>query len=502
MTAEDRGSSDDMPDPIRDDAEDPDMTGELVGGPTGDVAGSTPVDAGIDFIAAAATDVGLVREGNEDSFFSGSTVFAVADGMGGHVAGEIASSKALEPIATVDGRSFPTPEEAQEALVEAITVANTEVIAEGDADPSLSGMGTTLTAVLVRHGRLHLAHVGDSRAYLLRAGERISQLTTDHTLVEQLVREGRISREQAATHPQRSVITRAIGVDREVDVDSFPPLELQPGDQVLLCSDGLTGPVSDERISAILLEIDDAEEACAALIDAAKDGGAPDNVTVVLLRVEGDPPAGSLLAVDEDEDTGDIAAPPPAEDAMPTEDLPPPAPVRTSEGATPINTRAEPDPEASWAERMGRYGEAQGAEGAPPPSGRRGGRRLVVTTLVVVLALAILAGVGYALLSNAYFVGEDEGQVAIFRGTPQTVLGIPLYWVRETSDLSLADLPSRQADRVVEGLPVGSVVEGRETIENFRASAASTTSSPEPTPTPTPGTDTGTSPAPVATPTP
>jgi PPM family protein phosphatase len=280
---------------------------------------------GLRITAYGATDVGLVREGNEDSLFVGQTVFAVADGMGGHQAGEIASQKALEPVAELDESQFTSESEATGALVDAITNANASVVAEGTADPSKSGMGTTLTVVLLRSGKIHLAHVGDSRAYLLRDGERISQLTTDHTLVEQLIREGRISREQAATHPQRSVITRAIGVDAEVDVDSFPPLELEPGDQILLCSDGLTGPVSDEQITTILHDTDDGDAACAALIDAAKEGGAPDNVTVVLLRVEGQRAPAAAPAGHEDATApiahpggdGGPATPPPADPSDP-----------------------------------------------------------------------------------------------------------------------------------------------------------------------------------------
>jgi PPM family protein phosphatase len=435
------------------------------------VNGSGP---GLRVEAAAATDVGLVREGNEDSFYRGTTVFAVADGMGGHVAGEIASSTALEPIASVNETQFATGDDAQDALVEAITAANSEVIAQGDADPSLSGMGTTLTAVLIRSGRLHVAHVGDSRAYLLRDGQGITQLTTDHTLVEQLVRDGRISREQAAIHPQRSVVTRAIGVDRHVDVDSLPPLELQPGDQVLLCSDGLTGPVSDEHIAAILVERDDAREACEALIEAAKAGGAPDNVTVVLLRVEGRGTSRSsagLRSVDGNSSTGP---------------LPPPVRVRSG-GASP----------------------AAGAAAAPSDAGddegsrRRRSKRPLVVLLVVLLLLGIAGGGAYALLSRAYFVGDDDGRVAIFNGLPQHLLGLPLGWVRETSDLTTDDLPPIQAGRVRDGVTAASLTEARETVERFRERAAVEQGDDEPTePTPRPSPSPGPSPAPAATPSP
>lgn len=430
---------------------------------------------GLRVSAYGATDVGLVRTGNEDNLFVGSTVFAVADGMGGHQAGEIASEKALEPIAELDRTQFPSAEEAQEALVEAIITANSDVIAEGDADPTKSGMGTTLTAVLIRDGKLHLAHVGDSRAYLLREGDRISQLTTDHTLVEQLIRDGRISREQAATHPQRSVVTRAIGVDRDVEVDSFPPLDLQGGDQVLLCSDGLTGPVSDERITRILRELDDGDDACAALIDAAKDGGGPDNITVVLLRVAGPRPAPASPASTRDtrhegSDTGPL--PPAMPTPVPTED---PPKQRSREGATPIITRSEPDESASWAERMGRYGQPQGAEASAGSrrgrAGRKGGRRgrVLAVILALVVLLALLGGGGYALLSRSYFVGDADGQIAVFNGIPQTVVGLSLSWVREETDLATDDLPPHLAERVRQGeVTARSLTEAREIVERYR----------------------------------
>src|SRR5687768_122861 len=171
--------------------------------------------------AYAKTDVGRHREGNEDNMFSGSTVFAVADGMGGHVAGEVASETALRPVSELDGATFEDPRAATDSLRAAIEAANRNVVSQAKEDPNLTGMGTTLTAVMVREGHLHLAHVGDSRAYLLRNGEEINQLTTDHTLVEQLVQDGRLSRDEVAHHPQRSVITRAIGVEHSVEVDTL-----------------------------------------------------------------------------------------------------------------------------------------------------------------------------------------------------------------------------------------------------------------------------------------
>jgi serine/threonine protein phosphatase PrpC len=233
----------------------------------------------------AGSDVGRARSGNEDSYFCGRSVFAVADGLGGHQGGEVASAVAVAPLAAIDGREFATPAEAAEALVAAIGEANSAILDRAAGDPGLWGMGTTVTAAAVAGERhLQLAHVGDSRAYLLR-DESLEQLTTDHTVVGELVRRGRLTPEQAAIHPERSILTRAVGLDRRVPVDTPDPLELAAGDQVLLCSDGLTEAVGDPQIAELLSADTDGEVACRSLIDAANTAGGPDNITVVLVRV-------------------------------------------------------------------------------------------------------------------------------------------------------------------------------------------------------------------------
>jgi protein phosphatase len=237
--------------------------------------------------AFAATDTGLARSGNEDSHLKGDTVFAVADGLGGHQAGEVASAAAVAPLADLDGRDLGGPVEAAEALVAAVREANRAIMEQAAADPDQWGMGTTLTAAAVVGGRdLQLAHVGDSRAYLLRGGE-LRQLTTDHTVIAELVRRGHLSPAQAALHPERSVLTRAVGLDPDLQVDTPAAVQLQPADQVLLCSDGLTEVVADQRIAAVLTAAGGGDDACRSLVAAANDAGGPDNVTVVLLRVEG-----------------------------------------------------------------------------------------------------------------------------------------------------------------------------------------------------------------------
>jgi len=234
----------------------------------------------------AGTDVGLARSGNEDSHLRGRTVFAVADGLGGQRGGEVASAMAVDPLAALDGRAFADAGQAGEALTGAIRAANQAILQRGRADPELWGMGTMVTAAAVAGDRvLQLAHVGDSRAYLLRKDAPLRQLTTDHTVVAEAVDRGLLTRQQAAVHPQRGVVTRAVGLDPDVPVDLPEPLELEPGDQVLLCSDGLTEVVDDDQIAAVLADQVDGGDACATLIAAANRAGGPDNVTVVLLRV-------------------------------------------------------------------------------------------------------------------------------------------------------------------------------------------------------------------------
>jgi serine/threonine protein phosphatase PrpC len=236
----------------------------------------------------AATDRGRVRERNEDAYHCGTTLFAVADGLGGHRAGEIASGIAIEVVAKLDQPPPDDPDEARHALMEAFAAANRAVIEKAAADPAYSGMATTLTVALLHQDQLHIAHVGDSRAYLLRDGEPLRQLTSDHTVVAQLVRQQRMSRDEAAVHPFRSVLVTAVGLEPEPLVDLLRPFDLQPGDQVLLCSDGLTEPVADETIAELLAANPDGDAACLALIDAANRAGGPDNITVVLLRVRAD----------------------------------------------------------------------------------------------------------------------------------------------------------------------------------------------------------------------
>ncbi|MGZ8615138.1 MAG: Stp1/IreP family PP2C-type Ser/Thr phosphatase [Actinomycetota bacterium] len=239
----------------------------------------------------AATDIGRVREVNEDSFLVEEPLYAVADGMGGHRGGDVASSLALETVqALLRGR--------EGTLADQVREANRAVHERSVADRKVSGMGTTLTAVMVEDGNARFAHVGDSRAYLLRAGD-LRQITSDHTLVARMVKTGEISPEEAAVHPHRNVVTRSVGTEPSVAVDENT-VPLLDGDRLLMCSDGLTSMVQEDQIQAILEAEPDPQRAADRLVKAANRAGGIDNITVLVLDAhaeDGDPPPGELPKV-------------------------------------------------------------------------------------------------------------------------------------------------------------------------------------------------------------
>ena len=397
--------------------------------------------------ASGHTDVGRVREANEDAFHVGDSVFAVADGMGGHLAGEVASSTALEPIAELDGHVYSDAAEARAALRSALVAANEAVVTKAADDPQFQGMGTTLTAVMVEGRRAHIAHVGDSRAYLFR-DHAFSQLTTDHTLVQRMIDEGRLTREEAARHPQRSVITRAIGVEEDVDVDAMS-LDLAPGDVMVLCSDGLTGPVDDDAIADMLDDVeppsdsDDPRVADAArrLVEAANDAGGPDNITVVVLAFE----------------------------ELPTAPAPRPA------SAAPLVIKSRPDDsDGDWAPRLGRLGDLGGHHGPPEPteSRREGGvtrgQRIAAVIVVVGLLVGALYAGGRWVLSRSYYVGLDGDQVVIYQGVPSEVGPFQLSWTYDETTLTTDELPERVVRDLEEGVSATSANDAETLVDNYR----------------------------------
>jgi len=230
---------------------------------------------------AVRSDVGLLREGNEDSAYAGPHLLAVADGMGGHAAGEVASAATIATIARLDaGNLGPDLVSALAGAVGAASLRLQELII---SDPAIEGMGTTLTALLWSDGHAALCHIGDSRAYLLRGGQ-FAQITHDHTLVQSLVDEGEITEDDVATHPYRSLLLRALD-GRTIAEPDLTPLETYPGDRYLLCSDGLSGVVSEQTLHQMVTSVRDLDEVTLRLVELAIEGGGPDNITCIVADV-------------------------------------------------------------------------------------------------------------------------------------------------------------------------------------------------------------------------
>ena len=366
----------------------------------------------------AKTDVGRVRKGNEDAMLVDAPLFVVADGMGGHLAGDVASATAVETIKRNAAEQPPLEPSHLESYVRA---ANKAIWEKALEDTQLQGMGTTCTLLFLDGATAHIAHVGDSRAYLLRDGE-FSQLTEDHTLVERMVREGKLQRDEAARHPQRSIITRALGVESDVEVD-LSTFEVTEGDRVLLCSDGLSSMVNDAAIESILRDATGAEGAADGLVQAALEAGGEDNVTVVVLDFLAE---GAIAPA---------AAAPQRHDTTPRRSL-------DEEHEEPV-----------------RKGSAL--------------RKLLLALLV----LAILLGGAFAVarysLGNSWFVGANEaGEVAIFTGIPDEIAGFSFREEQSSSGLMIDELPAFLSANVQDGIKVDSKDEAEATIANLEERAA------------------------------
>ena len=448
---------------------------------------------------AARSDRGLVRANNEDSVYAGARLLALADGMGGHAAGEVASQLVIAALAHLDD------DEPGGDLLSKLDVAvregNSAIAAHVEADPELDGMGTTLTAILFAGNRLGLVHIGDSRGYLLRDGE-LTQITKDDTFVQTLVDEGRITPEEAHSHPQRSLIMRAL-TGHEVE-PTLIMREARAGDRYLLCSDGLSDPVSHETILDAL-QIPDVAESADRLIELALRGGGPDNVTVVVADVidydygQTQPILAGAVSGDDDQV----------------------APPNTSAGrASAFN------PLRNAAKRV----VPQAEEPARRPRSRR--RIIIAATLLVLAVLAGLA-IGREIVRSNYYVGEHNGTVSIMRGVQGSFLGYALqepYLLgclnarnelslisygqpRNNLDchlLSVNDMRQSERAQVMAGLPSGTLDDAIAQINELarssvlptcapRAPATSTSTTPSPSPAQTPTPPPSSPPAPSAT---
>jgi PPM family protein phosphatase len=426
------------------------------------------------------SDVGLLREGNEDSAYAGPHLLAIADGMGGHAAGEVASAVAIKTLAPLDADT--TGVDMLAVLGEAIADANAALRLITQTDPATEGMGTTVTALLWHGAQVAICHIGDSRGYLLRDGE-LRQITHDHTLVQSLVDEGRLTPEAAASHPQRSLVMRALQSSIPADPD-LEMLEARVGDRFLLCSDGLTDVVTDDTLRMTLSELTDLDAAVDQLVDLAIRSGGPDNITCVLADVldadDGDEASrqsimvGALTAGDDD-GSETIRSDSPAARAhqltqaiQQAEQEPEPAPA-------PAFVPTHEPPPGSQADVVGPGDELADElddEDEDRPRHRARRRRWPVVTCVLVLLVSVIGVAGYfgwRLTQNQYYVGTDRGQVVVFRGVSQSVAGMSLSKVVRRTGIPLSKLPSSEAGsiRLTIG-PEASLKQALRIISQFR----------------------------------
>jgi PPM family protein phosphatase len=387
--------------------------------------------------AGFASNRGLVRQTNEDSFLVRKGLYVVCDGMGGARAGEVASQMACESMVAVDPAVAGRAE-----LLAAIVDANEHIAARSMAEPRLLGMGTTLTSALIHDSTMLLGHVGDSRAYLLHQGT-LRQVTDDHSWVGEMVRRGEITWAEAATHPHRSVITKALGTDGEATPDLLE-VTLEAGDRLLLCSDGLSGMVSNESIQEILRRPDDPQVVANALVAAALKGGGEDNVTVVVVEVGADDQtdtagdgAGTGAGTGAASQDGVILGPSDRGEERSSV----PGFMRPALGMGAKLSRRPP----IWAKQAPRAAPAAEARGK---DGRWSRRKWILTAAVVVVILALAIAAFAVFNSNVYYVGTSDGMVSLYQGLPTSLLGIRLSSVVEISVVRYDSLPQYQQERV------------------------------------------------------
>jgi serine/threonine protein phosphatase PrpC len=404
------------------------------------------------FVVGGRSDVGLHRRNNQDSMYAGARLIAVADGVGGAAGGEVASRLTISALISLDTDPVTDPSTALNAAADKADTSIRNAVAR---DSALNGMGTTLTAILATDDSLTLAHIGDSRAYLLRDGE-LTQLTHDHTLVQSLIDDGQITEQEALTHPRRSWILRALDGRGNPELDLIT-LTTQPGDRYLVCSDGLSSYVDEADIGPALGG-DDPQQAAARLIDLALRAGGPDNITCAIGDLVEATPDGQepILA-------GAIAEAGPA-DLGDDNDTAEAAP--TSALAAP--TRAQP------------AATAPAADTARPKRRSIGKRLAAVTGIVVVLVVAAVIG-WISWIHHQWYVAPSNGNVAIYRGVHGSALGHDLSSVRDRSTIPVTALP-----QPYRGAVEGRINEANHTAASQKVASLRQVACPAPTPTPTP----------------
>ena len=378
--------------------------------------------------STAVSHVGKIRANNQDSGYAGTQLFVVADGMGGHAGGDVASAIALKRVMEAD-RQFASAADAEFALQSALSAANTMLAETVFEHPELTGMGTTVSAILRSGSQIAIAHIGDSRIYLLRDGT-LKQITADHTFVQRLVDSGRITPEEAAVHPRRSVLMRVLGdVDAAPEIDTTV-LEVLAGDRWLLCSDGLSSYVSDDKIAQALKSVPAVKDAADRLVKESLDQGAPDNVTVVIVDIDESGESACFPATV----VGSAAAPLSFEGESGRRPLRLPTlllhPLKLTQARE--DSHFEPESDEYLDELI--------------LEDRRRARRRRITWLVgiaVIVSLIVAAlVVGYRWSQSLYYVGADGQTVAIYRGIQQDLGPISLHSIYSETSVQLNALPS------------------------------------------------------------
>jgi PPM family protein phosphatase len=408
--------------------------------------------------SAAVSHVGKIRSNNQDSGYAGAHLFVVADGMGGHAGGDVASAIAAKRVAEADGE-YASAEDAEFALQSALIAANSLLAETVFEHSELTGMGTTVSGILRVGDRIAMAHIGDSRVYRYRDGE-LEQISSDHTFVQRLVDSGRITPEEAAVHPRRSVLMRVLG-----DVDAAPEIdtaihEVRAGDRWLLCSDGLSSYVSEEKISSILQTVRTAQGAADRLVKESLDHGAPDNVTVVITDIDDSRESGAAPVF-----VGSAAAPLSFEaDSSRRPIRLPTLLLHPLKASAPEDSHFEPEREGYLEELI-------------EEDRRRARRRRIVWLVVVAAAVAaIVAGLvfAYQWTQSHYFVGANGDTVAIYQGVQQNIGPIVLSSVYQDTTIEVADLPSYQRDAVIATINADDLRDAIEILNRLEAAAAGT----------------------------